>query len=39
MFTENQFKSIASKLHTLIDIKVYPKYGFSTVSFMTDMFG
>ena len=39
MFTENQFKSIASKLHTLIDIKIYPKYGFSTVSYMTDMFG
>ena len=39
MFTENQFKSIGSKLHTLIDIKIYPKYGFSTVSYMTDMFG
>ena len=39
MFTENQFKSIASKFHTLIDIKIYPEYGFSTVSYMTDMFG
>lgn len=39
MFTENQFKSIATKLHTMIDIKVYPKYKFSIVFYMTDRFG
>lgn len=39
MFTKEQFKTVANKLHTLMDIKIYPEYGFSTVSYMTDMFG
>jgi len=39
MFTEAQFKSIANKLHTLIEIRTYSKYGFKSISYMTDMFG
>ena len=39
MFSENQFKTIAKKFHTLVDIKVYPEYNFTSVTYMTDMFG